>query len=205
MLSRGVIGSASQGAQRRAPQGAFPHSTGSHATQGESPSSARGPAPSAGSPTPASGRDGAAAAQLLRACGAARGRTRREGAGCGRDNAASRAGGCGRKGTRMPSAPHRWGRRLSQPFVGSGDTASVAGASSQPRRGLAGRVTPRKLPWFSAPARRVNKHPAFNCCHAQTCPTAPGLRCHLPPVSPAPAPGISTPRRAAGTDLLGAV
>lgn len=28
--------------------------------------------------------------------------------------------------------------------------------------------------------RRVNKHPAFNCCHAQTCLTAPGLRCHLP-------------------------
>lgn len=29
--------------------------------------------------------------------------------------------------------------------------------------------------------RRVNKHPAFNCCHAQTCLTAPGLCCHLPP------------------------
>lgn len=28
--------------------------------------------------------------------------------------------------------------------------------------------------------RRVNKHPGFNCCHAQTCLTAPGLRCHLP-------------------------
>ncbi|XP_009470500.1 PREDICTED: proline-rich protein HaeIII subfamily 1-like [Nipponia nippon] len=150
---------------RRARAPLPPRRESSRTTQGELPNPPHGPAPAASAPTPAPGSDEAATAQLLPACGGSRGRTRREGGGKGQDAdgtmqlpaqvaGGGRTRGCLRPQLRLPSAGEgddgpRSPRRRGRGQRGRGEAEPLGG--SQPRRGLAGRVTPRKLPWFSAP------------------------------------------------------
>lgn len=103
------------------------------------------------------------------------------------------AGPQGRKAGSKASAsvphPHAAGRAC---WGSSGPRPSKYSLRRNPGPGMraGGPEAPRQAPSVgphpgscpgSQHTRRVNKHPAFNCCHAQTCLTAPGLRCHLPP------------------------
>ncbi|XP_065546901.1 collagen alpha-1(I) chain-like [Lathamus discolor] len=176
---------------RQRVQGHCPHRTGSHTTPAELSSPPRGPLhPQALPPQHRAGTRRPQPSCCVRAGDPMAGHSGRA-AGSGRDNAASCAGGRGRKDAWMTSGsppPLRAGQWPSQPFMGSpggGDTVSVAGA--EPLHPVAPRLAegsqaglhPGSCPG-SQHHTRVNKHPAFNCCHAQTCLTAPGLRCHLP-------------------------
>ena len=103
------------------------------------------------------------------------------------------AGPWGRKAGSKSSAsvPHPraagracWGSSGPRPsnysLRGNLGSGMRAGGPEAPRQAPSVGPHPGSCPG-SQHTRRVNKHPAFNCCHAQTCLTAPGLRCHLPP------------------------